>query len=58
MWQSGKADWKLLRVGVVELTNDVFVARLFFGERIQGGFGSARASRATAWPAFELLRSN
>ncbi|KIZ05996.1 hypothetical protein MNEG_1969 [Monoraphidium neglectum] len=36
MWQSGKADWKLLRVGVVELTNDVFVARLFFGDRVTG----------------------
>lgn len=33
MWQAGKEEWKLLRVAVVELRNDVFVARLFFGER-------------------------
>lgn len=36
MWQAGREDWKLLRVGVVELRNDVFVARLFFGDPATG----------------------
>lgn len=36
MWQAGKQDWKLLRVAVVELRNDVFVARLFFGDPVTG----------------------
>lgn len=31
MWQAGREDWKLLKVAVVDLKNDVFVARLFFG---------------------------
>jgi hypothetical protein len=36
MWQAGREDWKLLRVAVVELRNDVFVARLFFGDPATG----------------------
>lgn len=36
MWQAGKEEWKLLRVAVVELKNDVFVARLFFGDPATG----------------------
>lgn len=36
MWQAGRHDWKLLRVGVVDLRNDVFVARLFFGDPATG----------------------
>jgi hypothetical protein len=37
MWRAGKEEWDLLRVGVVDLKNDVFVARLFFGARLFGG---------------------
>ncbi|GBF87861.1 hypothetical protein Rsub_00573 [Raphidocelis subcapitata] len=36
MWQTGREDWKLLRASIVDLRNDVFVARLFFGDPATG----------------------
>lgn len=44
-WQAGKEDWKLLKVAVVELRNDVFVARLFFGEGLTGDLPQRQCSR-------------
>jgi bifunctional DNase/RNase len=36
LWQKARGDWALLRVAVVALKGDIFVARAFFGDAETG----------------------